>query len=781
MTIRPRFVRGIRHKLLLALSALIAAFAVFVFTFFPSRLERQAMSATRAKAATIRDMTAYSLASALVFDDTVAARQVLGGASREAEVSYIIVRDKAGRVVASIGAHPADVLPVETLAADRISADGTTISTSTAVMSNKEHVGSVEVGLSLASLRAEVASARRIGALVGVIIIGVGLLLAYAISTLVTRPLTDVADTVNRIAAGDLSLRASETNDIEIAELVHAFNRMVDTLVGTQAELASVNEGLERRVSDRTSALTSAIEELRRSRAALEESETGARRTSELLQSLIDVAPQAIVTTDHEGYVTRWNRAAERLFGWAAPEVLGRPLPYVTSNQVHELRHGGAAVDPGSGTTPAEVSRARKDGSVVSVLHASGVLRDEHDHRIGYIDFYADLTERKKLEEQLRQSQKMEALGRLAGGIAHDFNNILTIITACTELLTEDVETADARTQLAHISGAAARAASLTRQLLTFTRQQVVQVKVVDVCQTVREFEPMLRRVLPANIDFSDSISRAPAEILADRTQLEQVVMNLVVNAADAMPRGGSLTMEVCVIDLQGADIVASEGTPGRYSQLIVRDTGIGMDDATMARIFEPFFTTKDMGKGTGLGLATTYGIVTEMGGFIRVQSAVGVGSRFEVYIPEAHGSMYTTGEHGVPRAGQKEARSPRCVLLVEDEPAVRRAVRRTLERAGFQVLEADEGGAALAVVADQGERIDVVVSDLMMPGMNGVVFGETLSQTHPDLAVVYISGYTEFGAGSGPKIDERHAFLQKPFTGEQLTAAIRLVTSEPG
>jgi PAS domain S-box-containing protein len=771
MTSARRFPRGIRDKLVLAFSTLVAAIALFVFFFFPARLERQTLRATASKAEAIRQMTAYSVAAGLLFGDRTAVSEVLVGAAVE-DVAFIFVWNDRDELVAAHGAAAAPATPPPASPTGAISDDDRHFVTTTAVISNGRRVGTLTVGLSLATLRAEVASARRIGALVGSLILAVGLLLIFAISTFVTRPLKAVGLTVNRIADGDLTLRATETSDVEVARFVRAFNRMIDMLVGAQAALADANVGLEVRVDERTAALRAAVEEMRLSRAALALSEADVRRANATLEALIAIAPLAIITTDAASRVTRWNHEAERLFGWTADEVLGLPAPFLP----HADERTAVTADAAAGG-PSEVTRRRKDGSSVSVLLGVRPLTDEHDAIAGFIHVLTDLTEHKRLEAQLLHSQKMDALGRLAGGIAHDFNNLITVIMSCAELMAQEPRNPSDEVRLRDITGAGRRAAGLTRQLLTFTRQQVVQPRLVDISAVVRDLEPMLRRVLPSNIRFATQLDAGPGVVRADPSQIEQVVMNLVINAADAMADGGSLRIETRHVGAADAPLDAQPLTTGTATLLIVEDTGLGMDDATLEKAFEPFFTTKGLGRGTGLGLSTAYGIITGLGGAIRVRSAPGKGSTFTIVLPEAtHPAQprVTPAEAG---AAVPSPRSAGSVLVVEDEPVVRDVMRRLLEFAGFNVTEADGGEAALEILSTTGDHLLAVVTDVMMPGMTGRALSDVIAQRWPGLGVVFVSGYTQTIL-EGISIDDEHrTFLQKPFTGPELAAAIARVS----
>jgi PAS domain S-box-containing protein len=758
MTRRAWFVRGIRDKLVVSFSALILIIAVFVFVFFPGRLERQAMRTVITKAATIRDLTAYSLSAGLVFGDTASIDEVLTGAMRDKDVRLLLVQDATGRVVARRGAE----VPGSSGAGSRaggVTPDGRAYVTSGPVLREGRPIGTLVVGVSLAELRQDVASARLLGALVGSLIFVLGLVIAYAISTLVTRQLTAVSETVQRIAAGDLSLRAADASDVEVAEFVRAFNHMVDTVAAAQHELAGINRELETRVATRTAE---------------------ARATSEMLQSLIDVAPEAIIAVDLEWLVTRWNAAATQLFGWTAEEVLGKPLPHLPADATGGFVELREQAEPGHAVSARELVRLRKDGTSVTVLFSAAVLRDRHQSRVGYIAMLTDLTERKSLEEQLRQSQKMEAIGRLAGGVAHDFNNILTVITSSAGFLLDNKPDEQARRDLEQIATAAARAASLTRQLLTFSRKQIVNLQLVEVNAVMRQIEPMLRRLLRANIDLRAQLDEESAFVTADPVQLEQVLMNLVVNASDAMPAGGSLRIETRNVVLDEARAREhAHIAPGRFVLISVTDTGVGMDAAITSRIFEPFFTTKDVGQGTGLGLAIAYAVVNQLGGSIEVHSEVGHGTEFRILIPRVHAEPpKVTRLTPVSTAAVVHGRE--TILLVEDEETVRRVVRRTLERAGYTVLEASDGESGLTVAGAHPTRIDAVVTDLMMPGMNGRAFADAVTAAYPSLKVVFISGYADETVEQGGMNDETHAFVQKPFTGPQLLKVLEELLREP-
>jgi PAS domain S-box-containing protein len=368
---------------------------------------------------------------------------------------------------------------------------------------------------------------------------------------------------------------------------------------------------------------------------ALRDAEQRARAAGEMLHSLIDVAPQAIIAIDHEHRVTLWNRAAEALFRWPADEVLGKPVPYIPPEHRKSFVDRKRAVDQRGTLGPTGVTRMRKDGARIELLAAAGAVKNADGTPSGYIGVFTDLTQHRLLEAQLRQSQKLEAVGRLAGGIAHDFNNVLMVITSYVEMLQaqhrDDADSED----LAEIAAAAGRAAVLTRQLLTFSRNEITQLSTVDINDVVTRIQPMLRRVSAEHMHLRTSLAPDLGWVLADVGQLEQVILNLALNASDAMSDGGSLLLETANVVLDAGYLLTHpEVIPGAYVMLAASDTGCGMDEAMLGKIFEPFFTTKEPGRGTGLGLAMAYEAVRQAGGHIWVHSEVGSGTTFQIFLP---------------------------------------------------------------------------------------------------------------------------------------------------
>jgi PAS domain S-box-containing protein len=432
----------------------------------------------------------------------------------------------------------------------------------------------------------------------------------------------------------------------------------------------------------------------------------------------------------------------------------------------------------GADQVASEYRFRHRDGPYRWVRSEVRLVRNAAGTPVEAVGSWADITERKRLEDQLRQVQKMEAIGTLAGGVAHDFNNMLTIINGYSELLSSRLRPDDPlRGLVEQIGRAGNRAASLTRQLLAFSRRQVLQPQVLHLNALLTEMEKMLRRLIGEDIDLLVALHPALGHIKADPSQIEQIVMNLVVNARDAMPQGGKLTIETSNIELDEAFARTHRGAvPGPYVLLAVTDTGCGMDSATKARIFEPFFTTKGPNKGTGLGLATVYGIVKQSGGYIDVYSEPGRGATFKVYLPRTNEETHKPQ----PSSGPALLRGTETILVVEDEEAVRALTGAMLQEFGYQVLSAPGPEAALALLEQRAEPIHLLVSDVVMPGMSGPQLAAKLKERCRGMRVLYLSGYADEAVVHHGLIDPDTPFLQKPFTAQALARKVRAVLQGP-
>ena len=509
-------------------------------------------------------------------------------------------------------------------------------------------------------------------------------------------------------------------------------------------------------------------EELRRANEELDRRKSRELRDSQnRLALIVDSSQDAIIAKNLDGIVTHWNKAAEHMYGYSAQEMIGRPISVLAPKErVDEIPAILEKIRRGERVEYFESVRVTKDKRHLNVSISVSPVHDAEGKVVGASTIARNITTQKKIEDQLRQSQKMEAVGRLAGGLAHDFNNLLGIVTACSELVRSRVD-ANSVEYIDNIREATKRGASLTRQLLAFSRRQPVQTQLLDLNERLRQVSRLLHPLMGDDVEIVLLPRSANAIIEADPGQLDQIVINLAVNARDAMPHGGKLILETAVFDFD--ELFAREHSAiivGRYAMLAVSDDGIGMDEATRSRIFEPFFTTKEIGKGSGLGLATVYGIIKQSGGHVWVYSEPGHGTTFKIYLPSAEHKL------GTEPAAQAEQLPPRRegvnILLVEDDVIMRRLTRKMLEEHGYRVLEAEDGKSALDVIASDHASIDLILTDVVMKGLTGPELGLRLLESHPAMKVVYMSGYTgELVARQG--LEGGIRLLEKPFTRADL------------
>jgi two-component system, cell cycle sensor histidine kinase and response regulator CckA len=502
------------------------------------------------------------------------------------------------------------------------------------------------------------------------------------------------------------------------------------------------------------------------------------RKSEERYADLVENAHDIIYTHDLQGNYTSVNKAGERITGYTREESLKMNLAQtVAPESVEYARRMMRQKLAGDEETVYELDIIAKDGRRVAIEVNTRLIRQD-GVPVGVQGIGRDITERKHLEQQLLQSQKLEAIGQLAGGVAHDFNNLLTAIIGYSDLLLRQVGTDERfRAELEEISAAGKRAAGLTSQLLAFSRRQVLQPVVLNLNDVVINIERMLRRLIGEDIDIVTVTEDGLGLTKIDQGQCEQVLMNLAVNARDAMPNGGRLTIETANVDLDETYTRHHpEIIPGRYILLAVSDTGTGIDAETYSHIFEPFFTTKDQGKGTGLGLSTVYGIVRQSSGHIWVYSEPGHGATFKVYLPRIDAVGQTRAAH--PEA-PSTLRGPENIMLVEDDESVRNLSRLVLEEHGYTVLAAESGAGALEAFGPLATAIDLVITDVIMPKMNGAELVTRLQEMHPEVKVLYVSGYTEEATIHRGVLLHGVDFLQKPFTPEALARKVRDVLDD--
>ncbi len=517
-------------------------------------------------------------------------------------------------------------------------------------------------------------------------------------------------------------------------------------------------------------ALLEALERARQ-REALREQER-------LLRQIIDANPSLIFVKDWNGRFVLVNQATAHVYGTTVDALVGKTDGDFNRNMeevAHFLRDDRDVMSSGQSKIIAEEPVTNPAGETRWFQTIKVPLRSPAEGTATLLGVATEITERKRLEEQLLQSQKMEAVGQLAGGVAHDFNNILTAIVGYTDLLAAELASNVRQLEdLEEIRKAARRAAALTRQLLAFSRKQVLEPRIIDVNAVVLNLDKMLRSLISENIELKTDLADNLGAARADPNQIEQVIMNLAINARDAMPDGGTVTIETGNVTLD--DAYAGQHVsviPGEYVMLAVSDTGCGMDAKTQSRIFEPFFTTKPAGRGTGLGLSTVYGIVKQTGGNIWLYSEPGKGTTFKIYLPAIAALPEDIGKVAPAEAPRRGAGT---VLVVEDDEQLRRLTHRALDAQGYTVLVADRGGTALDIARRHKGEIDLLLTDVIMPDTNGRKLAETIQAARPGMRVLYMSGYPDGAIASHGMLEPGVAYLAKPFTTEAITRRVREV-----
>ncbi|MDB4929217.1 MAG: periplasmic sensor hybrid histidine kinase [Myxococcaceae bacterium] len=576
------------------------------------------------------------------------------------------------------------------------------------------------------------------------VIFAVALMLSLAAAALlaaaVTRSLRRISAATRSLARGDLVQRVPGSRLEELDDLALSFNQMAEKL-------------------------TASIEELRAEEQRL-------LHEKRLVDTLMDTLPGTVALVDAEGTLLKWNKALERVSGRDAQSLKGLRAADLLPADQSEAAARSVQAALARGYDESEFSVLTGDSTQVPYLFKSVRMGTALGPCILSVGF--DMSDRRELEDRLRQAQKMEAIGSLAGGIAHDFNNLLTVILGFAELLRRRLEPLDpARGDADQIAFTAQRAAQLTRQLLAFSRKQLLQPVIFDVNQSIREMSKMLQRVIGEDIELETRLGESPVRCKTDPGQIEQAMLNLVVNARDAMPRGGKLTIEARQIALDQEHCrLHPNARPGEYVRISVTDTGSGMSPEVLARVFEPFFTTKAAGSGTGLGLAMVYGTVQQSGGHVEVRTQPGRGSTFTIYLPATDDpatDRRAAAAPAIPASSRTET-----VLLVEDEKAVRELTSRVLTAEGFTVLSAADGPEALRLAGAPGQAIDILVTDVVMPGQSGPDLAQALRASRPGLPVLFVSGHTDDAVVRHGLLNQTIDFLSKPYVPADLSRKVR-------
>jgi len=692
-------------------------------------------------------MVGSNSTAALSFGDAKSAGEILSALQAKQNVINACIYRKDGLVFASYSRDPSQgdfsPPPAQTESTAIVNDHMVLFQP---ILLNGTSIGTIFLEADLTDLRARMTRFLEIDSLVLLASLAVAFLLSTRLQQVISGPIRELADTALSVSTQEnYSIRATKRGNDEIGLLFDQFNSMLNRIQQRDTALQEAHNELEDRVVERTS----------------------------YLNALIENSPLAILVLDPEQKVQLYNPAFENLFQCSHKEDFGKPVAalFPFEKTLPETTGAFGAI---SETTRVGLitRRKRKDGSYVDVeLHL--VPLTVNGRVLGSLGIYQDVTERRVLERQLQMAQKMEAVGRLSGGIAHDFNNLLGVILGYIQVIKRSLVSGNSLYEYAEeIEKASHRAVALTRQLLAFSRQQVLEPVVLSLNTLVSGMEKMLPRLIGEDIELNLILNPTISQVKADPGQLEQVLMNLAVNARDAMPDGGKLTIQTADAEIDVAFAREHPGSiPGKYAMLAVTDTGTGIDPETQAQIFEPFFTTKGRDKGTGLGLATVYGVVKQSNGYINVESQRGKGSTFTIYLPRIEETVLAPTK-GIPEP--QTVRGTETILLVEDAEPLRMLAQLFLKENGYQVLTAADGSEAQKLAAEYAGPIHLLLTDVVMPGINGRVLAERLAPSHPAMKVLYMSGYTDsFIAGHGVLEPGTH-LLRKPFTEEILVRKLR-------
>lgn len=767
----------IRTKLGLLVGVVLGVISVFIFFYFPSRYEQQALDALSQKAQSIAEMTAFSVGPAIVFEDVVSLEEAFGAARQNRDLLYLVVTNTEGRVFTSHNLPSALSSGYDRLDYDgSFTADRNVYRLSVPILHRNEVVGAVSLGLSLEGVWMEIRETRSTIALLSALIFLVGMAGAVAVSIWVTWPLKNVVQTVQQIARGDLTKRAPVTTRDELGGLAIAVNTMAQNLERSRGALEQINAELESRVAERTVKLEREIAERKRIQDSVKK----------LLQA-VEQTDDVIFMTDHNGTFTYVNQAFEKLYGYSREEIAGQTPRILKSGQVHDRYYEEFWRNQlASKSVHSEHINKTRDGRIVMVNTSISPVFNNEGGLSGFIAVEQDITQRKQLEDerknleaQLLQTQKLESLGTLAGGIAHDFNNILGIILGYISILEQPSGSEDRRAAaLATIRKAIERGANLVRQILTFARKENVNFSLVDINATVLEIMKMLQETIQRSISIQSELDPDLPLITADPTQIQQVLMNICVNARDALGSGGLMVLRSAAVSKLSVREFFPEASHDQYVRLSVSDTGHGMDQNTKSRIFEPFFTTKPHGKGTGLGLAVVYGIINNHQGFIRVDSEIGNGTTFHLYFPapmrvKSAGTDHSLNEEDVPGGSE-------VLLLVEDEQSLLEIVGGALRKKGYTVLEARDGIEAVETYEQRKGDIALVISDLGLPRLSGKEAFLQMKVINSDIRVIFGTGYLEPDLKNELLRMGARGFLQKPYSSGQLLRSVRELIDHP-
>jgi PAS domain S-box-containing protein len=771
------FTFTIRTKFIVIFTILVGLICVFIYVYFPLKLETQAIQSIADKARSINDMTAFKVSSTLLFEDKKDMKEILDGVRQNKDLAYLVVLNPKGEVFSAINLETALKADYKILANNNpITEDKLIYRTRAPIIHKSKAIGDIFLGLSLNNLRALLEKSRLTITYVSSVIFILGVVAVFLTSTLITRPLKKMAHTIEEISGGDLSKRVTFSSKDELGNLAQSLNLMVENLEAYSNKLEELNNTLESKVVERTEKLQQEVNERKQAQEALKKSEEKYRRLVD--NSLVGI----YITRDH--VVKFCNRKFANIFGYHAPEeILGKHMQELITKESWERLN----MDNNLGN----VSESNTKVAIPCRYELNGILRNgaifQIEVFVSPITFHdrpalegilMDITgrkqteeERQKLEDQLRQSQKMESLGTLAGGIAHDFNNILSAIIGYTELTLKIVpEKSKAKSNLKRVLAASDRATELIKHILAFSRKSEKERKPIWLNKVVDDVLKLMRSTLPTTIEIRQHIPQMKNPVLANKAEIHQVVINLCTNAGHAMSKkGGVLQIDLKEINVKHNTIDRIHLEPGTYQQLTISDTGHGMPPEIMERIFEPYFTTKKE-KGTGMGLSVVHGIVKSYGGNITVYSEPGIGTTFHIFLPVCQEKEVgvDTDHTSVLLPGNE------CVLFVDDEPILVEVGREMLKKMGYHVVTRTNSIEALEAFNTEPNRFDLVISDQTMPHLTGIQLAKEIRKRRADIPIILFSGFSEVINEYNFKSQGINAFLMKPILEKDLASTIR-------
>jgi PAS domain S-box-containing protein len=774
-----KFIPTIGTKFIAVFILVVALISIFIYIYFPLKLEQQAIRFIADKARSIMDMTAFNIASTLVFEDKQDMENIFRSVRQAEDILYLVVHNQKGEVFGAFNHQAAVDAGYRFLSSHQpITNDGLIYRVMTPIFYKKKKIGELFLGISLKNLHYEVEKSKKAITLVSSIIFILGVLAVFLFSVVITRPLKKMVRTIEEISRGDMSQRVPFLSRDEVGQLAVSFNLMVENLETYSRELKELNINLENKVRERTQELQLEVNERKSAQEALEESEEKYKR-------LVDNSLVGIYITQKQ-VIKFCNRQFAEIFAYRGiAEVTGRPMPEFLTAESRAALDRMKDQDAGQARIAHryELKGVKKDGIIfdIEVLETPIIFRDQPAVQ----GILMDITlrkqmeeERQKLENQLRQSQKMESLGTLAGGIAHDFNNILMAIMGYTELtLMSLTEKSKESANLKRVLAASNRAKELVKQILTFSRKNEIERKPIWLNEAVKEALHLMRSILPTFIEIRQDIPEMSRPVLADRAEIHQVVMNLCTNAGHAMSeRGGILHVSLKEIQYKAGTISRTRLFPGRYQQLTISDTGHGMSREILNRIFEPYFTTKREGEGTGMGLAVVHGIIKSYGGNISIYSEPAKGSTFHIFLPSPSETELDVDVEPKIQESKTELRGNERILFVDDEPVLADLGKATLESLGYRVeMRTSSIDALQAFRADPG-WFDLVITDQSMPHMTGTQLAAAIKEIKPGIPVILCSGFSKSIAEESSKLQGIQAFLMKPILKQEIAAAIRRV-----